>query len=184
MRRRATRSAIPTIIAAYLLREVLPFRAGVVRNTARAPRNVARPRQPDPRGRIVMTLGNTGLDTSRPRLSDETDEHGAQQAAPQSMQEGQTQQINVGDTERAVSVAAGAIAAMAGLGRGGLPGLLITAIGGGLIYRGATGHCPMYQSLDVNTAEDGDGQSRLESSAAVNLSTSLLINRAPQELYD
>jgi len=123
-----------------------------------------------------MTRGDTALDASTSRFPrDDTDDNAAIQ---------QTEaQANVGDAERVVSVTAGAIAAVAGLGRGGLPGLLIAAIGGGLIYRGATGHCPVYERLDVNTAEDGE-QSQLESSRAVHLATAFLINRSPQELYD
>src|SRR5687768_1188101 len=46
---------------------------------------------------------------------------------------------NVGDSERAVSVAAGAIVALSGITRGTLPGLLMAGVGGMLIHRGVTG---------------------------------------------
>ena len=62
---------------------------------------------------------------------------------------------NVGDTERLISVAAGAVLALFGLKRFSLAGLGLTALGGTLIYRGVTGHCGMYQRLGMNTAEQG-----------------------------
>ena len=54
----------------------------------------------------------------------------------------QGQQVNVGDGERAVSVAAGAIIGLLGLSRGSLPGLLGAAVGGAMVYRGVTGNMP------------------------------------------
>src|SRR3954464_11816795 len=48
---------------------------------------------------------------------------------------------NVGTSERLASVAAGSLAALLGLSRGTLPGLVCAAVGGALIYRGASGHC-------------------------------------------
>ena len=60
---------------------------------------------------------------------------------PQAEEGRQEQQVNVGQNERAVSVAAGAILALQGLGRASLPGLLTAAVGGMLVYRGISGHC-------------------------------------------
>jgi uncharacterized membrane protein len=48
----------------------------------------------------------------------------------------------------------GALAALWGIGRGGLSGLLATGLGAGLLYRGATGHCPVYSALDANTVSE------------------------------
>ena len=136
-----------------------------------------------------MTRGDIGLEASTSRSIGGQDdrgvsEQGGSQSTWQTHQGENQQQQNVGENERAVSVAAGAIAAMTGLGRGGLPGLLITAVGGGLIYRGISGHCPVYQSLDVNTAEDTDGSGdATESSRNVRIATAFLINRSPEDLY-
>src|SRR3954454_17436747 len=48
----------------------------------------------------------------------------------------------LGEDERAVSVAAGPILAVLGLYRRSSPGLLGAAAGGVLIWMGVTGHCP------------------------------------------
>ena len=64
---------------------------------------------------------------------------------------------NVGSTERMFSTGVGGMLVASGLLRGRLPGLLLTAIGGALLYRGVTGHCSVYQQLGINTYEmEGD----------------------------
>jgi len=104
--------------------------------------------------------------------------------------EQQQNQQNVGDAERAVSVAAGSIIALLGLSRGSLPGLLGIAVGGSLIYRGATGHCPMYQSLGLDTANEQEGQRRDShqveeeiSERGIHVEQAFLINKPAEELY-
>jgi uncharacterized membrane protein len=62
--------------------------------------------------------------------------------------------VNVGETERIASVLGGAALAFLGLRRCSLGGLTLAALGGGLIYRGVTGHCSAYTALDINTADD------------------------------
>jgi uncharacterized membrane protein len=64
---------------------------------------------------------------------------------------------NVGDTERTISMMAGAALALLGLRRFSLGGLGLAALGGALVYRGMTGHCAMYERLGMNTAERADG---------------------------
>jgi uncharacterized membrane protein len=63
------------------------------------------------------------------------------------------QTINVGEMERQASMIGGTVLAVCGLLRGSLSGLALAAIGGGLIWRGHTGHCEMYHALGMNTAE-------------------------------
>ncbi|MDQ3441018.1 MAG: DUF2892 domain-containing protein [Planctomycetota bacterium] len=87
------------------------------------------------------------------------------------------EQINVGDTERQVSVAGGAILALFGLHRGGLAGLATAALGGALIHRGATGHCYVSQALDVDTASDPQHKH------GIHIEQAFLINRPAEELY-
>ncbi len=60
--------------------------------------------------------------------------------------------VNVGPNERALSSIGGALIAGLGVGRGGLAGLALAALGGALIYRGATGHCSAYAATGINTA--------------------------------
>src|SRR5215213_10719454 len=92
------------------------------------------------------------------------------------------QEVNVGGGERAISVAAGSVLALLGLGRGGMPGLLIAAVGGGLIYRGASGHCPLYKALDMDTARD-EAKPEDYFNHGIHVEQSYLINKSPQELY-
>jgi len=82
-----------------------------------------------------------------------------------------------------VSVAAGAILAGLGLGRRDLTGLAIGAVGGALIYRGASGHCSMYQSLGVNTASEQEHR-RSEQAQGVAITQSFYIRKSPEELYN
>jgi uncharacterized membrane protein len=115
--------------------------------------------------------GQSGLD--RPRAQGMGQEQGTEQ--------GQQPQVNVGSSERAVSVAAGSILALLGLSRRSLPGLLVGGIGGALAYRGATGHCPMYQALEIDTTQPQSDEESFED--GVHVAQAFLINRSPEELY-
>jgi uncharacterized membrane protein len=64
---------------------------------------------------------------------------------------------NIGETERVVSIGTGALLVLGGLVRsmhGPGRGLLMLAAGGGLIYRGLTGHCSLYEAMEVSTNPD------------------------------
>src|SRR5690349_16446048 len=61
-------------------------------------------------------------------------------------------EVNVGSAERSASVAAGAILAVLGISRRSLPGMLVAGLGGMMIYRGATGHCHLYDAMGIDTA--------------------------------
>jgi uncharacterized membrane protein len=64
------------------------------------------------------------------------------------------QSTNVGETERVVSLTAGACLAFCGLNSRGLSGLLLMLTGGALIYRGWGGRCPVYRALGVHDDEE------------------------------
>jgi len=89
--------------------------------------------------------------------------------------------INVGTSERAVSIAAGTILAMLGVARRDLTGLVIAGVGGGLLYRGATGHCHAYEVLDIDTADDEEKQQEADGFHVVQ---SFLIRKSREELYN
>lgn len=92
--------------------------------------------------------------------------------------------VNVGQKERNVSMAAGAIAALQGLSRGSLPGLLSAAVGGYLIYRGATGQCPLYRSLGIDTYHlHGEPPGDEISEKGVHVEQAMLIQRPAEQLY-
>jgi uncharacterized membrane protein len=90
---------------------------------------------------------------------------------------------NVGQGERLVSAAAGAILALQGAARRDLTGALIAAVGGALVYRGATGRCAVYQRLGVDTTRE-DGHARTEPRPGVHITETFLIERSPEELYN
>lgn len=97
----------------------------------------------------------------------------------------QGRQVNVGDGERAVSMAAGAIVGLLGLSRRSIPGLLGAAVGGAMVYRGVTGTCRVYRALDLDTTEPGQGQAEgLESlHNGVHITTAFGIRKPAEELY-
>jgi hypothetical protein len=63
-------------------------------------------------------------------------------------------EVNVGMGERHLSIAVGSAIALLGIQRRSIFGLVLAGIGGGLIYRGVTGHCPAYDAMDIETIED------------------------------
>lgn len=83
--------------------------------------------------------------------------------------------INVGSGERLVSTLAGGALVLAGLAKRSLGGLLLAAVGGGLVYRGISGTCPAYSALGLNTAHAPHEPVLVEKS--------VIINRPPQDLY-
>jgi uncharacterized membrane protein len=92
--------------------------------------------------------------------------------------------LNVGEYERWASVVGGGALALYGLSRCSLTGLGLAALGGGLIHRGVTGHCPCYSALGITTAVRP--QSAIASVAAgygVRVDQSITVYRSPEELF-
>jgi uncharacterized membrane protein len=83
--------------------------------------------------------------------------------------------VNISDNERLLSVIGGGALVLYGLRRAPA-GLLLTLLGGALIQRGVSGHCSVYQALDMNTAE---GSEHLRT-----VTRSLTINRRADDIYD
>lgn len=89
---------------------------------------------------------------------------------------------NVSETERIGSAIAGGALAVLGIAKGGWAGWGLALVGGGLVYRGATGHCGLYQALDVNTAhKDHTG---VKHGHGIRVEKSVTINKQPEELYE
>ena len=61
---------------------------------------------------------------------------------------------NIGDTERLISSILGGTLLIGGLSRRSLPGLALVAAGAAFLYRGAIGHCKVYESLGIDTHRD------------------------------
>jgi uncharacterized membrane protein len=91
---------------------------------------------------------------------------------------------NISDVEKWISLAAGAGLTLYGMTRARKHGWLLAALGGMLVERGATGHCRVYEAMNINTAGTGDDTRRaLGGSAGVIVEESVTINRPVAELY-
>lgn len=84
-----------------------------------------------------------------------------------------TSVINVSNRERIVSAAIGTYLLTRGLKKFSI---IKTLLGGYLVYRGASGHCPAYSAMQRSKYTD-----RQES---VNIKTTLTVNKPRQEVYE
>ena len=73
---------------------------------------------------------------------------------------------NMSELERWGSVAAGTALTLYGLSRRRTGGVVLAIFGGLLIRRGATGHCDIYEALDLNTASTSSDTRRALSGKA------------------
>lgn len=89
---------------------------------------------------------------------------------------------NIGETERAFSLAAGLGLGLAGLAHGGIKGLALTALGAGLAWRGYTGHCHTYQLLGINNAQRNPATS-VSAQQGVKLEKTIIVTRPAADLY-
>jgi uncharacterized membrane protein len=98
-----------------------------------------------------------------------------------------TSDINVADVERWASALGGAALAAYGIKQlkdRSPSGAALTAAGTALIYRGATGHCPMYSAAGISTADRRDDtRTALSGPRGVNVQEAVTINRPADELY-
>jgi uncharacterized membrane protein len=103
--------------------------------------------------------------------------------APQPVRR-QADETNVGDTERWLSTIGGGALALYGLSRGSMAGLGLALAGGALFYRGATGHCPAYGTLGINTAGQTRGRvTTIPAEHGVKVEKAITVNRSPEQLY-
>lgn len=86
--------------------------------------------------------------------------------------------INVGKTERWISVIGGSALAMFGLSRRSPLGLALAVLGGGLIARGTTGHCSVYQALKASTVEGDTNETR-----GIHVEQAVTIDKPAATLY-
>jgi uncharacterized membrane protein len=98
-----------------------------------------------------------------------------------------TSTVNVADVERWASALGGAALTAYGIKqlRDRSPaGAALAAAGGALIYRGATGHCPVYSVAGISTAgEHDDTQMALSGARGINVEEVVTINASPDALF-
>src|SRR3954462_12779934 len=125
----------------------------------------------------MTTLNETGFSSdAETRWSGEAPQNDGAEQSP----------TNVGGAERAVCVAAGSILALQGISRGSISGLIGAAVGGLLVYRGASGHCGLYEKFGINTAESTGPQNVAEldeeiDSRGIHIEQAFLINRSAED---
>ena len=91
---------------------------------------------------------------------------------------------NVSHPERWFSIVSGAALAAYGLTRRSLKGMLLAGAGGALVWRGASGHCTIYKSLGISTAEaPPDDHISVPYGKGIRVEKSVTVNQTPQELY-
>ncbi len=115
---------------------------------------------------------------------------------PEGRRAGETRRwVNVGRVERVLSLAAGGALAAYGLKRRETVGGTAALAGAALLYRGATGHCDIYQALGVSHAHGhgrgtgviadrgSDTRRRLGGARGVHVEESVTINKPVAEVY-
>ncbi len=91
--------------------------------------------------------------------------------------------ININNTERLVSSVSGGALTVLGLKRGGWCGVSLALLGGGLLHRGLTGHCYLYDGLKLNTATRKGEKNSVKHGEGIKVEQSVTINKSPLELY-
>src|SRR3954470_23027926 len=89
---------------------------------------------------------------------------------------------NISENERIYSLAGGIGLGLAGLARGGISGLALTAIGAGLAWRGYTGHCHGYAALGINKAER-KSSTAVPAQQGVKVEKTMIVERPASDLY-
>lgn len=118
-----------------------------------------------------------------PSIDAETDPAGGDDLASAQAHPGP--EVNVGDFERGASIAVGtALVALALSQRRAAGALSFGLLGAYLSWRGATGHCALYDALDTGSAEDEEDE-RLDAGGHDDVSTdaSATIACPPDEVY-
>jgi uncharacterized membrane protein len=91
---------------------------------------------------------------------------------------------NVGDGERMLSAAAGGLVTWLAIKQGGLLGTGLAILGGGLIYRALSGHCPMYTAMGKNSAGKHSIQASVAAGHGFKLEQAIAINGSAEDLFN
>lgn len=92
-------------------------------------------------------------------------------------------QVNVGENERVASGIGGGLLAAYGLYRADILGFTLALLGGGLVYRSATGHCQLYEAAGINTAAK-ENMTSVHASGSVRVDEAMTINAPVEEIYN
>lgn len=90
---------------------------------------------------------------------------------------------NVSEPERWASVIFGGTLTAYGLKMRSLPGMVVAALGGALVHRGATGRCMVYESLGITTAEEQGNNVSIPYGRGVRVEKTVTIEATSEELF-
>lgn len=91
---------------------------------------------------------------------------------------------NVSEAERLLSTMGGGLLAWLAIKQGGLLGTGLALVGGGLIYRGLSGHCPMYAALGKNSAPRHSPQASVAAGHGFKITQAIAINASAEDLFN
>jgi len=91
--------------------------------------------------------------------------------------------VNISRNERIASVLAGGALIGWGLKRGSWQGWGLAALGGELIYRGASGHCNLYEVLGVHTDQRSGRNVSVPYELGTRVDCSIVIDKPPTDVY-
>jgi uncharacterized membrane protein len=92
--------------------------------------------------------------------------------------------VNMGETERWVSLLIGGGLVALGLKQGIRDGLMLAITGGALLYRGVTGQCPLYKVAGIDTSSTRPRSVvSVPHGRGVKVESSVLIDKSAEELY-
>lgn len=93
-------------------------------------------------------------------------------------------EINVGKAERILSMVGGSVLAGYGFSRPNVGGLLLAGLGGALLYRGLTGHCQLYDLLDLDTSNQDRGErTSIPAGEGLRVEQAIVIARSVEDVY-
>lgn len=93
-------------------------------------------------------------------------------------------ETNVAQPERWLSVVAGSALTAYGLKSRSLGGLVVAGLGGVLVWRGATGVCPLYSAAGISTAGEHQGQQvSVPYGRGIQVEKSVTINAPADRIY-
>ena len=90
---------------------------------------------------------------------------------------------NVNDPERWVSVILGSALAAYGLKMRSIGGIVLSAVGGALVWRGATGHCMVYEAMGVSSVQDDGRSVSVPYGHGVRVEKAVTISLPPDRVY-
>lgn len=99
--------------------------------------------------------------------------------------DGPSSTVNISQMERIASTVAAPLLAYVGVKRGGITGMVLGVIAAEMVYRGATGHSPLYQAIGMNTAvAHPNANVSVPHEQGMHVEQSIYVARPRSELYD